>query len=169
MKHSNTCRLWIRAFVPVVVFLSLMVMVDRANSQSISDLLGGLGGLTLQPTTLPSDGEEGGGGTSGTVPTEELTLTPGQWIQRAIGVQTAVRNRDYSSFSGVPAEQPSFAKEVFTNLFKQVTDMVSGLLTVADTLIKGFFQDPSNPGGTEIFIPIPNAATTGQGQTLTVD
>jgi hypothetical protein len=158
---------------------AVLLMADSASAQ-----LPQIPGITPgEGTTPPATGEEGGG-VPGTTPpsgTRQTTITnqftsatsgsiqqraPGLWIEQAI----AVHGGDTSFFTGVPEEPPNFFRDTFNQVFTQIATVIQDLLNGLSMLITAGQGSGGGGSGTQnpAWVPIPNAATSGQGQSVTI-
>ena len=169
---------------------AVLLMADSASAQlpQIPGITTG-GGTTTPPTgggttTPPTGGGTGDEGVPGTTPpsgTRQTTITnqftsatsgsiqqrrPGLWIEQAI----AVHGGDTSFFTGVPEEPPNFFRDTFNQVFTQISQVIQGLLDGLNTLITAGQGSGGGGSGTQnpAWVPIPNAATSGQGQSVTI-
>lgn len=84
---------------------------------------------------------------------------PGLYIQQGIAVQNGQGN-----FSGVPEEELGWVRETADNIALDFINVFTDLFGMLDTLIGSI-----NPGsGSAAFVPISNAATTGQGTSVPI-
>ena len=90
---------------------------------------------------------------------------PGLYIQQAIAV-----NQGTASFwDGGPEPEISFFRETFEEMFQMFIDEFSNILTSLDLFISMLSGLPSGSTSPDTFIPISNAATTGQGTTVQIE
>ena len=160
---------------------AVLLMADSASAQlpQIPGITTG-GGTTTPPTT-GGTGDEGVPGTTPPSGTRQTTITnqftsatsgsiqqraPGLWIEQAI----AVHGGDTSFFTGVPEEPPNFFRDTFNQVFTQIATVIQDLLNKLSMLITAGQGSGGGGSGTQnpAWVPIPNAATSGQGQSVTI-
>jgi hypothetical protein len=150
-----------------------LLAADAASAQ-LPDLPSLLGD---DSTTTTGDGTDDEPGTTAPTGGRQTTITnqfnsatggsiserrPGIWIQQGI----AVHNGDTSFFTGVPEDEPGFFRDTFNQIFTQLATIIQDMLTGLNLLITSSSGN-TTPGGTA-WVPIPNAATSGQGQRVTI-
>lgn len=152
---------------------AFLLAADAATAQSLTDITDLFtGGTTTTPTsddTSDDPGTSAPSGTRQTTITNQFTAAtggsiqtrrPGLWVQQGI----AVHNGDTSFFTGVPEEEPNFFRDTFNQVFTQLATIIQDMLTGLNTLINA---SSGSTSGTA-WVPIPNAATSGQGQRVTI-
>ncbi len=120
--------------------------------------------------------DEGGGPVSGrqTLITSETQFTaatggvigsrrPGLWIQQAI----ALHNGQLDIPGDVPEHLPSFLRSTFDLIIEDILVFFSDILSGLDLLI-GSLANIGGATGPAAFVPISNAATTGQGTSVPI-
>jgi hypothetical protein len=161
-------------------------IIQQQGATDLNQLLqtfGGLGGLqgllggtgttttttdttgTTTTTTQPSDG-----GFQPTIVSNQFTTTssgalnerrPGLMIQHAIAMQNGE-----APPSGEVPDDTSFFRDTFNKVLDKTLTTISDALTAFDALL-GLATGSGDGSG--LIFPIPNAATSGQGQTNTIE
>ncbi len=83
---------------------------------------------------------------------------PGLYVQQAIGVHGG----NTSWFTGVPDEAPNFFRDTMEQIMQEIFNVVQGLMDGIQLFVSSLAGQTSTPGQAA-FVPIQNAATTGQG------
>ena len=87
---------------------------------------------------------------------------PGLYVQQGIAVQQG----DTDFFTGVPEQLPSFFADTVDLILTDVLDLIQNVLTGLDLFIKSLIGSGSPAGGQPAFVPIQDAATSGQGTSV---
>ncbi|MBN2560756.1 MAG: hypothetical protein JXQ75_07495 [Phycisphaerae bacterium] len=89
---------------------------------------------------------------------------PGLWVQQGI----AVHQGSTTFFTGVPDEEPNFFRDTFNQVVTDIVSVIQGAMDGLNLLVQNLFRSGGSSGG-GVYIPIQNAATTGQGTRVPID
>jgi hypothetical protein len=150
---------------------------NRRVRRSCASRFLGVAAVVLLASGIAQAQEEGTTPVSGRQPTisadGQFTTTgvgalqeraPGIYVQQGIAVQQG----DTSFFTGVSEEAPNFFRETFDIIAMDLMTLISDMLSGLNFLITSILQPGGATQAQPAFIPISNAATTGQGSTIPI-
>ncbi len=89
---------------------------------------------------------------------------PGLYVQQGI----AVHEGTTGFFTGVPDEPPNFLRDTLEQILFEAFDVIQGFMDGIQLFISSLTGQSSGSSGRAAFVPISNAATTGQGTTVQI-
>ncbi len=153
MSHLLGILAWVLVAAACIFFAA-----DVAQAQDAQDPQDG-------PGTTPATGRQP------TVTNQFTTATggaiqnrrPGLYVQQGI----AVHEGNMGFFTGVPDEPPNFLRDTMEQIMFEIFDVIQGFMDGIQLFINSLTGQSGTPGQAA-FVPIQNAATTGQGTTTQI-